>query len=147
MTTLVGKGDKSFMGGHGRGKGYYGLGNPSTAMKDPDKTSPILTAIGKTNQPAGMGKQGSAADFASYLAKSAGAPKHLSNGKIAGTRSEKGNELQMSMTGDPQAARSSSPYYQVVMSSKKQAESNLSKENIPASLKKQVKDYFDSIKP
>ena len=103
---------------------------------------------------AGLGDLASAADqavitgeFASYLAKSSSAPKHLPNGKIAGTRSENGNEMQMSMTGDPQAAKSNSPYYQVVQTSKKQAESTLSKENIPASLKKQVKDYFDSIKP
>ena len=30
---------------------------------------------------------------------------------------------------------------------RRQAESTLDKENIPASMKKQVKDYFDSIKP
>lgn len=147
LTMAMGKGKGMGMRGRGPGNGYYGMGGPSTPMKDPDKTSPILVAMGKNKQPAGKGKQGSAAEFAGYLARSSGAPKHLPNGKVAGTRSEFGNEMQMSMTGDPQAAKSNSPYYQVVQTSKKQAESTLNKENIPASLKKQVKDYFDSIKP
>jgi len=147
MTQLLGKGAGNGMGGKGPGRGFNGSGGPSVAMKDPGATSPKLIAMGKSQQPAGKSKTGSAEEFAKYLAMSAPHTGHLPNGKVAGTRSEGGNELHVSMTGDPQAAKSNSPYYQVVQTSKKQAESTLDKENIPASLKKQVKDYFDSIKP
>ncbi len=145
LTQPMGKGGNG-NGGNGPGRGFNGHGGPSTAMKDPGATNPILVAKGIPNANGGKGKQGSAAEFAKYLATTSAGPKKLPNGKVAGVRSENGNELQMSMTGDPQAARSNSPYYQVVQSSKKQAESTLDKENIPASLKKQVKDYFDSIR-
>ena len=53
----------------------------------------------------------------------------------------------MQMTGDPEPTHSNSPYYRAVETSRRQAESTLDKENIPASMKKQVRDYFDSIKP
>lgn len=67
--------------------------------------------------------------------------------KIAGQRSNVGNDLQINYMGDPENAKSSTPYYQVYTSSRKQAESSLNKENIPATYKKQVKEYFDSIRP
>jgi len=142
LTRSLGK-NGSGMHGKGPGSGYYGSGGPSVAMKDPGATTPRLIATGKTQQPGGKSKTGSAEEFAKYLAMSSSSPHHLPNGKIAGTRNEGGNELHMSMTGDPQAARSSQPYYQVVQASKRQAESALDKENIPAALKKQVKDYFE----
>jgi hypothetical protein len=63
-------------------------------------------------------------------------------------RSQNGNELQLSMTGDPDPARSNSPYYSnVYQANKRLAENTLNKENIPATYKKQVRDYFDSIRP
>ena len=144
---LTKPGDGQGSGGNQPGRGFNGKGGPSTAMKDPGATTPILVAKGNPLTQGSKGKEGSAAELAKYLAASGSSgPKKLPNGKIAGVRSQNGNELQMSMTGDPQAARSSSPYYQVVQTSKKQAESTLDKENIPASLKKQVKDYFESIR-
>lgn len=147
--TMAMNGKMGGMGrrGKGPGKGFYGHGGPTNAMKDPGQTSPILVAMGKQTKTDAKGKTGSAKEFAAELAKVSSAPKHLPNGKIAGMRSENGQEQQMNMMGDPNAARSNSPYYQVVQTSKRQAESTLNKENIPASLKKQVKDYFDSIKP
>jgi hypothetical protein len=145
LTKPLGQGNGQ--GGSQPGPGFNGHGGPSTAMKDPGATTPILVAKGTPLASGGKGKEGSAAEFAKYLASSgSSAPKRLPNGKIAGVRSQNGNEMQMTMTGDPQAARSTSPYYQVVQTSKKQAENTLDKENIPASLKKQVKDYFDSIR-
>lgn len=64
-----------------------------------------------------------------------------------GTRTQQGDELQLNMTGDPDPTQSSSPYYKAYETSKKQAESTLDKEAVPAAYKKQVKDYFDSIHP
>ncbi len=64
-----------------------------------------------------------------------------------GQRGKDGTELHIPSTGDAEPFKSNSPYYQVYQSSKKQAENTLNKENIPATYKKQVKDYFDSIKP
>ena len=70
-----------------------------------------------------------------------------SNGKINGAKTQQGQEISMEMTGDPEPTQSNSPYYKAVETSQRQAESTLDKENIPASMKKQVRDYFDSIKP
>ena len=74
-------------------------------------------------------------------------PKYLPNGQIKGERAKDGNELQITTTGDPEAFRSNMPYYQAYSSSRKQAETSLNKESIPIAYKKQVRDYFDSIKP
>ena len=147
MAMCMGKGFGAPHPGGNRGRGYGGSGHPSIAMKDPGNTNPRLMAIAKAEQIKAAGKAGSAKDFAKYLAKTAPATKHLPNGKIAGTRSKNGNELQISMTGDPEPAKSNAPYYQVYQTSKRAAESALNKENIPATYKKQVHDYFDSIKP
>ena len=81
------------------------------------------------------------------MSEKTSAAKHLPNGKIAGSRTAKGDELQMNMTGDPDPAHSNTPYYQVYQSSKKQAESTLDKESIPATYKEQVKKYFENIRP
>jgi hypothetical protein len=141
MGSIPGSGGK--MPGHG----INGSGIPSTPMKDPGKTNPRLLALGKNSFGKGIGKSGSAKEFAKYLAMGAKSSKVLPNGKIAGMRSQNGNELQTSMTGDPEPARSNAPYYQVYRTSKRAAESTLDKESIPAAYKRQVRDYFDSIKP
>lgn len=134
-------------GGNMPGTGFNGKGHETSAMKDPDKTDPRMVAEGKNEHGKGVGKNGKAEEFAKYLAMKSKAPDHLPNGKIKGDRSKDGNELQINMTGDPEPFKSNSPYYQVYQTSKKQAENTLNKENIPATYKKQVKDYFDSIKP
>ena len=73
--------------------------------------------------------------------------KFLPNAQVKGERSKEGNELQQNYTGDPEAFKSNTPYFQAYVSSRKQAENSLNKENIPVAYKKQVRDYFDSIKP
>lgn len=148
LAMCMGKGfGKPGSGGAGAGRGYNGSGHPAMAMKDPGNTNPRLMAMAKAEQIKAQGKAGSAKEFAKYLSKNAASAKHLPNGKITGTRSQNGNELQISMTGDPEPTKSNAPYYQVYQTSKRAAESALNKENIPATYKKQVRDYFDSIQP
>ena len=144
--TMPGAGKPGF-GGNGPGKGFGGQGHATNPMKDPDKTTPRLIATGKQQLNKGVGKSGSAQDLTKYLSAKTSAPKHLPNGKIAGSRTENGQEMQLNMTGDPDPAHSNTPYYQVYQSSKKQAESTLDKENIPATYKEQVKKYFENIRP
>lgn len=144
--SMMGKGKPGF-GGDKPGNGYGGSGHETSPMKDPDKTSPILVTKGKQIANKGVGKSGDAAQMAKYLAGKNTPGKHVPNVKIAGSRTQNGQELQMNMTGDPDRANSSTPYYNVYQSSKKQAESMLDKENIPATYKEQVKKYFNNIRP
>jgi hypothetical protein len=148
MGTSLGKGPGQGRGGKGPGKGFNGSGGPFEAMKDPgNKAQARLLAQGQDNGKTGIGKSGSAQEFAKYLGQASKGSKYLPNGKIAGTRSRNGQELQQYMTGDPEAFKGSSPYYQAYQTNRRAAESALNKENIPAAYKKQVRDYFDSIQP
>lgn len=140
-------GGKPGFGGNKPGSGYGGQGHNTSPMKDPNATHPRLVAMGKQQLNKGVGKSGSAQDLAKYLSAKTSPAKHLPNGKIVGSRTENGQELQMNMTGDPDPAHSNTPYYQVYQSSKKQAESTLDKESIPATYKEQVKKYFENIRP
>jgi len=143
-----GNGQGKGIGGKGAGKGWGGRGDPTQAMKDPgNKAKARLLAEGKADGKPGTGKNGSAQEFARYLAQQAKHGKYLPNAKIAGTRSKNGQELQQNLTGDPEAFKSRSPYYQAYQTNRRAAENALNKENIPAAYKKQVRDYFDSIKP
>lgn len=144
MTMAMGKGG---FGGNQPGSGFGGKGGPSKAMKDPGATNPRLVAKSNVGAGKGIGKTKSAEEFAKYAAMKNGPPKFLPNGQIKGARSKEGNELQITTTGDPEAFRSNTPYFQAYTSSRKQAENSLNKENIPIAYKKQVRDYFDTIKP
>ena len=140
-------GGKPGFGGKGPGPGIGGSGNLSKAMKDPANTKPRMLLANQSEMSKALGKQGDPKKFADYLAMSSKPSKHLPNGMVSGNRSQQGDELQLNMTGDPDPAQSSSPYYKAYETSKKQAESTLDKESVPAAYKKQVKDYFDSIHP
>lgn len=148
LTMAMGNGKFGFPGGMGKGP-YGGHGVLSKAMKEPAKTKPKLEAMGTSAQSKATGKNGDAKEFAKYLAmKAKGSSKYLPNGKIAGTRSQNGNELQLPMSGDPDPVHGNGAYYTgVYETSKRQAESALNKENIPAAYKEQVRKYFDSIRP
>jgi len=145
MTMAMGNRPGNGMGGKGPGKGYGGSGQLSKAMKDPGATKPRLMVGNQSEMGKAIGKPGSASDFAKYLAMTSAASKHLPNAKVNGDRSQQGQELSISTTGDPDPTHSSAPYYKVYETSKRRAESSLSKENVPAAYKKQVRDYFDSI--
>jgi hypothetical protein len=145
--TVPGNGNgRPGFGPGGRGPGYGGKGFPSKPMKDPGITHPKLQAISLEHASNAQGKNGSITAFQKYLAQPNPSGRHLPNGQIKGTHSQNGQELSMQMTGDPTGAQSNTPYYQAVETSRKQAESALSKESVPATMKKQVHDYFDSIR-
>lgn len=147
LTMCMGNGKKPGFGGKGPGKGFGGQGGPTNAMKDPEKTRPRLMVNNEKGFTRANGKSGSVKDLVKYLSMANRPSAHLPNGKINGAKTKQGQELSMEMTGDPEPTQSSSPYYKAVETSRRQAESTLDKENIPASMKKQVRDYFDSIKP
>jgi hypothetical protein len=145
LTAMLG--NMPGMGGDMPGHGFGAHGHDSTPIKDTGATHPRLVAMGKAAPLKGTGKSGSAAELAKYMAKQQGPPKHLPNGKVVGSRTANGQELQTVVTGDPGAATANTPYFQVYGSGKKQAESTLDKENIPATYKQQVRRYFESIRP
>src|SRR5579872_1683826 len=142
MTLAMG--GKPGQGGNMPGNGFNGKGHETSPMKDPNKTDPRLIAQGKPSESKGIGKTKSAEEFAKYAAMKSAPSKFLPNGQIKGQRSKEGNELQQNYTGDPEAFKSNTPYYQAYVSNRKQAENSLNKENIPAAYKKQVRDYFRS---
>ncbi len=154
MTMAMGNGMGNKPGGgmsgkpkRGPGSGWNGIGGPSSAMKDPGATKPNMVSMGIADKVKGVGKSGSAKDLTKYLAGNSPASKHMPNGKVVGSQTQNGQEIQMSFTGDPESAKSNSPYYNVYQTSKKQAESTLNKESIPAVYKDQVRKYFEEIRP
>lgn len=141
--TMGGQGNG--FGGRGPGRGIGGQGHPTDAMKDPGATNPRLVVGNKSSMSKALGKAGDAKEFYKYLSMSSQPSKHSPNGMVGGARTAQGDELQIDFKGDPEAAQSSAPYYKAVETTKRQAESTLDKENIPAAYKKQVRDYFDSV--
>ena len=67
--------------------------------------------------------------------------------KVSGKRGEKGREMVSYTQGAPDKATASVPYYEVYSKYAPTAEKALSREDIPASYKKQVKGYFDALRP
>lgn len=75
--------------------------------------------------------------------------KRAPNAKVTGQRSSlKDRSPTLAFKSDPDRnARAATPYYQVYQQQKRVAESAVEKENIPAPVRRLVKDYFESIKP
>jgi hypothetical protein len=71
----------------------------------------------------------------------------MNNTRVTGKRGDKGKETVQFIKGAPDKADSKVPYYEVYGNYAPAAESAMSREDIPANYKKQVKDYFDSIRP
>lgn len=67
--------------------------------------------------------------------------------RVKGRRGDKGKETVSYFRGAPDQATASVPYYDVYGSYAPAAESALNREDIPTTYKKQVKDYFDSLRP
>jgi hypothetical protein len=67
--------------------------------------------------------------------------------KVAGKRGEKGREMVTYTQGAPDKATASVPYYEVYGKYAPTAEKAMSREDIPATYKKQVKEYFDALRP
>ena len=112
-------GTRPGIGGKGPGPGIGGSGNPTAAMKDPKFTKPRMMLANQSQLSKALGKQGDPKKFAEYLAMSSKPSKSLPNAVVNGTRTMQGDELQINMTGDPDPAHSSSPYYKAYETSKK----------------------------
>jgi hypothetical protein len=67
--------------------------------------------------------------------------------RVTGKRGTKGKETLSYFRGAPDQAQAQVPYYDVFERYAPAAESALNREDIPATYKKQVKDYFDSLRP
>jgi hypothetical protein len=148
MAMCMGKdGMPGSMRRKGPGRGWNGYGDPHKAMKDPGETKARLLAASMGLDKPSKGRQGSAQQMAKLMTVHSSAPGHLPNGKIAGTRNLNGQELQQNSTGDPDPMHGGASYYQVFQTSRRAAEDTVSKESIPATYKKQVHDYFDTIRP
>jgi hypothetical protein len=70
------------------------------------------------------------------------------NTKIKGQRRKPSSDPTITYRGDPErGVKSGTPYYQVYTQQRSASENPVNRENIPAAYRKQVKDYFESIKP
>lgn len=67
--------------------------------------------------------------------------------RVTGKRGEKGKETVSFVKGAPDKASSTVPYYDVYERYAPAAENALNREDIPANYKKQVKSYFDALRP
>jgi hypothetical protein len=68
--------------------------------------------------------------------------------KIKGQRGKSSGDPTITYRGDPErGVKSDIPYYQVYTQQRSMSENPVNRENIPASYRKQVKDYFESINP
>jgi hypothetical protein len=68
--------------------------------------------------------------------------------KIRGQRGKPGNDPTITYRGDPErGVKSGTPYYEVYACQRSASENPVNRENIPAAYRKQVRDYFESIKP
>ena len=101
----------------------------------------------------GAGKGGKGAGFGSgALDKEKGNLKLSQNAPNAKAAGKRNNPLNPGPTitfkGAPErGAKANIPYYESYARQRKVAENAVNKENIPAPYRKQVKDYFESIKP
>jgi len=101
----------------------------------------------------GGGKGGKGAGFGSAaMEKEKGNLKLAQKAPNAKTPGKRGSEQNPGVTlmfkGEPErGAKATIPYYEAYSRQRKVAESAVNKENIPAPYRKQVKEYFESIKP
>ena len=69
------------------------------------------------------------------------------NTRVQGKRGDKGKESVSYFRGAPDKVDASTPYYEVYERYAPAAESAMNREDIPASEKRRVRDYFDSLRP
>src|SRR2546421_1050158 len=134
------------MGSKGGGPLWGGKGVDTKPMKEDPEGKTKLAMVGKNS---GFTTQGKVSkEFAKYAAMPAKPSKHLPNAMVKGQRNMSNTELVQQFKGNPdQGMRAGTPYYEVYQQQKRAAENPIDKENIPAPYRKQVKEYFESIKP
>lgn len=68
--------------------------------------------------------------------------------KIQGERGKPSSDPTTTYRGEPErGVKSGTPYYEVYARQRSASENPVNRENIPAAYRKQVRDYFESIKP
>ncbi len=74
-------------------------------------------------------------------------PGHKKDELVKGSVNDRGQKLTRTYMGTPDPTQDKAAYYSVVPDRVRAAESTLNREDIPASYKNQVKEYFNSIQP
>ncbi|MBI3948559.1 MAG: hypothetical protein HY321_21785 [Armatimonadetes bacterium] len=90
-------------------------------------------------------RSGAQARFESIYAPKRVASRRLDT-QVKGKRGQ-GKSDYTTLRGAPDPSSASRPYYDVYASYQRVAEDALSKEDVPATYKKQVRDYFNSLRP
>ncbi len=135
-------GDVTYFGMHQPGSGINGLGARYAPGIAPAHPNAKLTYAGR-QAVSGKGKKGSLSAFTKYLKMMAHKhPDVLPNGQIKGGKSRNGDQLTIITRGAPTPNIAFSPLYQAVETGKREAESALVIQRVPASLKQQVHNYF-----
>ncbi len=125
---------------------WGGKGVDTKPMKEDPAGKAKLTMVGKNQGFSDRAK--TSKEFAKYAAMGVKPPKHAPNAMVKGTRNANNSELVQQYKGNPeQGVRAGTPYYEVYQQQRRALESPVNKENIPAAYRKQVKDYFENIKP
>jgi hypothetical protein len=68
------------------------------------------------------------------------------NTRVKGQRGQKGKETVSYFRGSPDQASASVPFYEVYENYAPAAESAMNREDIPATHKRQIKEYFDALR-
>ena len=133
------------LGGGGGGPLWGGKGVKTDPMKDDAEGKARLTAMGKN---AKFGTQSKVSkEFAKYAAMGMKPSKHMPNAVVKGARNNNNTELVQQYKGNPeQGVRSGTPYYEAAQVTGRASESAVDKENIPAPYRKQVKEYFETLR-
>ena len=133
--------------GKGAGSLWGGQGVNTAPLKTTPAGNPKLTYTSDKKVSGNLHNK-ITKDFQKYVDMGLKPSKNLPNAKIKGQRNSNPTEMVENYTGDPeQGAKPGTPYYQIYTNQKQAAENPVSRENIPAAYRKQVRDYFNNIKP
>jgi hypothetical protein len=134
------------LGGKGGGALWGGKGVNTDPMKGNPDSKIKMTAQGKADAAAKQAKMSK--EFAKYASMPGKPSKFLPNAMVKGVRNQNNSEMVQQYKGNPeQGVRAGTPYYEVYQQQRRSAESPVNKENIPAAYRRQVKEYFEAIKP
>lgn len=150
-----GSGNKLGIGGKGKGGSGNGIGDGAGApggKKGKTQAAGPYIDPGTEKAPGDVLKRGNEAaatnDVRDEKFLRLYAPDgRMPNTRVTGKRGEKGKETVSFVKGAPDKASSSVPYYDVYERYAPAAENALNREDIPSNYKKQVRDYFDALRP
>lgn len=152
MGDSAGGAGKGSGNSEGKGKGRNGIGSGAgTPTKEKDPLGAAGGYQDPTKGPAGnksLNRQTETHEIKDdQLARIYAPNGNMPNTRVTGKRGNKGKETISYIKGAPDRATSTVPYYEVYGQYAPAAESALNREDIPTNYKKQVKSYFDSLRP